>query len=616
MRISHSRRSLFAPASRDHNRGHVPRGHGRLRRLIAAGVAVTGLVSVAGCSLAGASSVPESPKKGGTLYINIQGGLDILDPQRTYAASEQNVLRLTTRALTTYVSVPGQTASEVVGDLATDSGRPSEGNRVWDFTLKPNLRWEDGSVVTCTQVKYGIERRFSTLTAVIAGREESMNEGPSYPQDYLQDNATPYKGPWYGDDNHGKGLESVQCLDEKRVRFLLRRPVGDFGYTLAMPTWAPVPPDQDTKLAYRKRPFSNGPYKIDGKLTTDGLVLVRNNFWVEATDQVRKAYPDRIVFNFRPDTGGIVTNEMIEDQGDARNTIMLDFNVAPNFLQQVVNDPDLISRAVTGPTGGVRYMAINTKVVPNIACRQALIYAFNKRKYRAVNGGSVTGDYATTMIPPNVKANKPFDLFDTIANPEGNPDKARDIMDAQAKAKKPCDSTIKVAFPNTPLRRRLINTVVEAYQRAGIEVRPVPLDPATYYSSGIGDPANGYHMMLAGWIPDWANGSAIIPPLFSGSVIPKLNPVTGHASGNVNFSLLDDPRINQQMDTALAETEAERQWALWGDLDEQIQQLAVTIPILYEKGLRMAGSNVRGGFIHPAFGMPDVVTLGLADPTG
>ncbi len=570
----------------------------------AVGVAALSVVAVGGCDAGGKKLTVDEPVRGGTLHVNVQGGLDLLDPQRTYSSMEMNVLRVVTRTLTTYRAVPGTASSEVVGDLATDTGRPSEGNRVWDFTLKPNLKWQDGSVVTCSHVKYGIERRFSEL----------MDEGAAYPMEYLQDNASPYQGPWFGDNNAGKGLESIQCLDEKRVRFVLSRPVGDFGYTVAMSTFAPVPPSQDTKLNYAKRPFSNGPYKLDGPLTRDRLVLVRNNFWVESTDQVRKAYPDRIVFDFRQDEGGVVTNELIEDQGDARNSIMIDGDVAPNFLQQVVNDSALMTRAVSGPNNSIRYMAINTKVVPVLACRQALIYAFNKRKWRAVNGGSVTGDYATTIIPPDVKAHKDFDLYESLANPEGSPEKAIAILGQQAKAGKPCPTAITVAYPDTARSARLIKTVVEAYQRAGITVTPAPLDPATYFSTGVGDPANRYALMVSGWVPDWANGSAIIPPLFSGAVIPKLNPVTGHASGNVNLSMLNDESINQQMETALAETLPDRQWALWGDLDQQIQQRAVTIPILYEKGLQLTGSNIRGGYIHPAWGLPDLSSLGLARP--
>ena len=96
---------------------------------------------------------------------------------------------------------------------------------------------------------------------------------------------------------------------------------------------------------YDKHPYSNGPVQArdndrQGPDAGPERVLDRSN------DQVRKAYPDKIVFDFRPDDLRPVTNELIEDQGDARNTIMLDSNVAPNFLQQVVNDPDLLSQAV------------------------------------------------------------------------------------------------------------------------------------------------------------------------------------------------------------------------------------------------------------------------------
>jgi peptide/nickel transport system substrate-binding protein len=575
----------------------------RARRAVVGLLAIVSLLMASACASADASNVPTAPAKGGTLFVNIQAGLDILDPQRSYSAVEANVLRLMTRTLTTYRSEPGPAASEIVPDLATDTGRPSDGNTVWKFTLKPGVKWEGGEPVTCSQVKYGIERRFSPL----------LDEGASYPMEYLEDNPTPYRGPWLEGNNGGKGLESIQCLDERNIRFRLKRPVGDFGHTLAMSTFAPVLPEKDTKEKYKERPYSNGPYKIESR-DAEKMVLVRNNFWSDSNDQVRMADPVKIVFDFRADAGGIVTNEVIENQGDARNLVMLDGNVAPNFLQQVANDPDLMTRSVTGSTGAISFIAINTQRVPEIKCRQALIYAFNKRKWRAVSGGAMTGDYATTIIPPEVKAHKKFDLYDSLANVEGNPERAAQLIAEQASAGKPCAGKVKTAFPDVPLRRRLMNTVVEAYTAAGIQVVLAPLDPTTYYSTGVGDPAFDYDMMLGGWTPNWANGSAILPPLFASSVIPPLNALTGHAAGNVNWSLLRDPEIDKQMDVALAETSPDRQWALWGDLDQQIQALAVTIPILYEKAFRLMGSNVAGGFIHPAFGMPDLTALGLIDP--
>jgi peptide/nickel transport system substrate-binding protein len=575
-----------------------------LGRLLAAGLALVGAsTSLAACSLADAANTAPQPKRGGTLFVNMGSGIDKLDPQRTYNASDMNVLRLTTRTLTTYTATPGSSTGDILPDLATDTGRPSDNNTVWSFTIKPGVKWEGGEPVICSQIKYGIERNFSSIL-----------EAPvPYPMDYLAQNAKPYEGPYVGDNNGGKGLESVQCLDEHNIVFHLSKPRGDFNYTVAMATFAPVLPEKDTHLDYAKHPYANGPYKLQGDLTDKGVTLVRNGFWTEQNDQVRKAYPDKIVIDFRPDENGVVTNQVIDDQGDARSTVMLDANVKENFLQQVVNDSDLVKRIVTGPSGAVRWLGINTQVVTNPACRQALIYAFDKRKYRSAAGGSIIGAYATTMIPPGLRGHRNFDLFDTLSNPEGQPEKAAALIKAQAAAKTPCPTVYQVAFPEK--YKRQMTTMVDAYALAGIQIQLVTLPPRGYYSTGIGDWTNNhYAMVLAGWIPDWANGSAVLPPLFAGSSISPINPATGHTSGNTNYEMLNDNTINTALQTAETEANPDRQSQLWGDLDQQIQSKAVTVPLLYENAIRLTGSNVLGGFISPAFGEPDLCALGLAQP--
>jgi peptide/nickel transport system substrate-binding protein len=251
----------------------------RLRWTVAAAVAVLSVASGAACGNADAGEKVSPPTKGGTVRVVASAKPAHLDPQRVKNATEANLSRLTSRTLTTFRSQPGTAASEIVGDMATDTGRPSEGNKVWEFTLKPSLRWEDGSPVTCADLKYGVERSFSNLFQVSL----------PYAKQYLRDNEEPYRGPFVGNNNLGKGLQSIECVDQKTIRFHLKIAVGDFGYTLALPIFAPVPPAQDKKGDYDRRPFSNGPYKIDQ--SDDKLVYVRNKFWDSATDPVRKAYP-------------------------------------------------------------------------------------------------------------------------------------------------------------------------------------------------------------------------------------------------------------------------------------------------------------------------------------
>lgn len=570
----------------------------RLRRAVAVGLALLTVATAAACGKADAGEKAQPPKKGGTLRVVLSAAPTHLDPQRVSVVSETNLSRLTTRTLTTFRSVPGKGASEITGDLATDTGRPSDGNKTWDFTLKPDLKWQDGSPLTCADVKYGVERGFSNLFQVPL----------PYAKQYLLDNDDPYKGPFVDNNNQGKGLESIQCVDQKTVRFHLKIAVGDFGYTVALPVFAPVPPARDTKEAYDQRPFSDGPYKIDPSSSAKQLVYVRNNFWDRGTNDVRKAYPDKIIASTDPDAA-TVTNNVIDSSGQWADTLMLDTNVAPQFIQQVINDPALSQRAIGGSTSGIRYFAINMKTVPDLRCRQALVYAFDKRTYRAAAGGSTVGDYASTMISPQLAAHRDFDLYGGVGSNEGDPDKANDLMKQAADAHRPCATTIKLSFPDTKEIRRQISTVVDAYQLVGIQVQLVAISPDTYFDV-IGNPNNGNDLIYAGWLPDWANGSAIIPPLFDGRLIPTKS----GATSNLDYSLLNDPAINTLIDQALAESKLDVQYNLWGQLDEKIQAQAATIPVVYVKVLRMSGTNVRGGFVHPQFAEPDLAAIGLADP--
>jgi peptide/nickel transport system substrate-binding protein len=568
----------------------------RSRRILAVALAVALAAGVAACDTAGAADDPDPPKKGGTLRLILSVKIEHMDPQRIAAALDFNISRLYSRTLTTVRSEPGPAASEIVGDLATDTGRPSDGNRVWEFTLKNGVKWQDGAPITCTDLKYGIERNFSSL----------FTTGLQYPRQLLQDNPTPYEGPFKGDNNNGKGLESVRCLDEKTIQFTLQQPVGDFGYTVALPVFAPVPYGKDEdKDAYDRRPLSSGPYKV-AESTDDRVVLDRNPHWQQGTDPVRKAYPDQIVVTVN-DNVPLVTYQLAQDQGEAKSSVQLSADIASNFVQQVINDPELSKRLIRGSHSGVRYLAINTRRVKDIRCRQALIFAANKRKFRSALGGSMFGELATSIISPKLRSHKEFDLYNTKSKPEGDRERAIQLL---AEAGDACPRPLRIAFPE-PVRR-LMAPIIESFQRVGIETELIGIDPTkiNYFGDGIGRPDNTYDVMWAGWVADWANGSAVIPPLFSGKVIPKGDDV----NGNLNFSLLDDQEINRLIDEAMAESNLQTQYALWGELDQKVMERAALIPLLYMNSLRMVGSNVRGAFIHPQFAGPDVTALGVANP--
>jgi peptide/nickel transport system substrate-binding protein len=571
------------------------------RTLLAAGLAVAMALTTAACN----SAADDQPgiQQGGTLRVAAPSLPANLDPQRIAAALEANISRVITRTLTTFKAEEGTASGELVADLATDLGRPSDNNKIWSFKLKDGLKWADGSPITCQHLKHGAERNFSTF---------AKNNLP-YARNYLEDNPKPYEGPYIGGN---PGLASVVCLDTKTVEYHLKFPVGDFNYAVALAVFAPVKPGED-KDRYNLEPLASGPYKVKsprGEKDTE-MTLVRNEHWSPATDKVRKAYPDQIIISAANTNIPALTNSVIEDEGDAKDTVML-MDVSANFVQQVMTDPQLLSRTATGPSGLVRYLSINTKRITNEKCRQALLWAFNKRKFRQAMGGSLIGDLATTMLSPTLKAYQKFDHYGVFTNGgEGNPQKALELITkAKTEDGYECPKKVFLAHPDqATTTNRFVKTVVDAYIEIGIQVELKPLPVGPYFNTIKAFEAQSqYDLLWAGWIPDWSNGSAVIPPLFGSNALAKEPGVIGGS----NTSFFEDAEIDKAIEDANLESNIERQWKLWGEIDNKLQAKGVSIPIIYGKAIRLHGSNVGGAYIHSSLGMPDIASMGLIKPGG
>jgi peptide/nickel transport system substrate-binding protein len=280
-----------------------------------------------------------------------------------------------------------------------------------------------------------------------------------------------------------------------------------------------------------------------------------------------------------------------------------------------MTDTTLQARAAVGPSNAVRYMTINTRRITKEKCRQALTFAFNKRKFRQAMGGSLLGELATSMIPPTLRAYQPFDHYDTkLTGGEGDLKRAEELIKLAKVEGNPCPDKITIAFADSPTtNNRYVKTVADAYVQIGIQVIMRNIPPGEYFNLlKTYEIQSQIDMSYVGWIPDWANGSAVIPPLFKSSEVAK-EPL---ARGGSNYAYLIDPEIDKGIDDAMQESIIERQWKLWGELDSKISLKAATIPIIYSNAIRLHGSNVSGAFIHAGFGMPDLAALGLLNPGG
>jgi peptide/nickel transport system substrate-binding protein len=513
---------------------------------------------------------------GGTLIYYAPQDFDHLDPQRDYTTEAESLSEELVRTLTNWSEPADGSKPKLVGDLATDTGTPSDGDRTWTFHLRPGIRYQDGTPVTAGDIKYGVERQFSP----------DINGGPPYASQWLI-GGDAYKGPYSGQE-----LNSIETPDPSTIIFHLNQPVVDFNQTTTMPGWSAVPKSKDTGPSYDTHVWADGPYMMKSYSKGKELVLARNPNWSRSTDPIREQNVNEIDVKMGMDRSSI--DRLIQSDGPSAKNSVQEYPIAGADLAQIAGDPYLKERYHKIHSPGINYMAINTTRVTDIRVRQAIEYAINKRTARGAFGGAAYGGYASTMLAPGVDGHKDFNLYAT--NPAGDLAKAKALM---AQAGNP-RLTMSLSVEATPTQENFADTVKASLARIGITVNITPIDQSNYFSI-MDNVKNQYDLSWMDWIPDWPNASTVLPLLFDGRRIAK------QPQSNQDISYLNDPAINTRIDTIAQITDPAQANAAYGDLDEQIMQQAAVVPLFYMDFSEQSGSKV--GALVPD---PVVAELNLA----
>lgn len=571
-----------------------------------AAIALGGVVALvaAGCgggsstSTASGTAGAAASKPGGTLYYLTKRAAEHLDPQRTYIGRDiSDEARMVYRTLTSYPVAAGAAGTKLTADLATDTGTASNGGKTWKFTLKSGLKWQDGSPITCADVKYGVSRTFAT--SVITG-------GPNYAIQFLDipTNAkgnSVYQGPYVTDPTGQAAYDKAVNCTGNTITFNLSKPVGDFNYTVTMPAFAPYKASLDKGDKSNFSVFSDGPYELQGTWTQgQGGTFVRNPNWSASTDTIRKALPDKIVFT-EGLTDEVVAQRLISDQGNDKFAVT-DRVVPPAMTPTVKANPAMATRSESVLSPFVDYVLPNFKKMTNPLVRQALAMSTDKNGYVAARGGTDAGTPATSIIAASVLGYKAYNAFN--APPAGDPVKSKALL-TQAGVKMPYPITYTYNG-GTPTTEKEAAALKAGWDAGGFSTTLNELS-ATYYDV-IQNPANAskYDVVWGGWGADWPSASTDIPPLFDSRVNLTA------ASNGQDYGYYQDPAINKAIDAAYATTDITKQASMWGDIDEAIQKQGGYIPLDQEKFFLIWGSGVTGFIDNPATDdYPDLGSVGV-----
>ncbi|MDQ0794124.1 ABC transporter substrate-binding protein [Streptomyces sp. B1I3] len=548
---------------------------------------VAGLAACAGpqdSGGSGGSGASGTPHKGGTLTVLNSNPQEDFDPARLYTSGGGNVPSLVFRTLTTRNRENGAAGAQVVPDLATDLGTPSKNATVWTYTLKDGLKYEDGTAITSADIKYGIERSFAA----------ELSGGAPYLRDWLIGGAD-YQGPY----KDKKGLDSIEVPDAKTIVFHLNKPEGEFPYLATQTQTTPVPQAKDTGTKYEEHPVSSGPYKVVSN-ENDGerLVLERNPHWSAATDEERKAYPDRIDVRSGLDSA-VINQRLSASQGADAAAVTTDTNLGPAELAKVSGDKKLAARVGTGHFGYTNYIAFNPKVKPfdDPKVRQAISYAVDRSSVINAAGGSSLAEPATTYLP-NQKSfgHTPYDHFP--AGETGNAAKAKELL---KEAGYPKGLTVPLTHSNDKdfeTGPEIATALQAALKKAGVTVELKGLE-GNDYSDTIHSASKEPGFFLAHWGADWPSGGPFLAPIFDGRQIVK-------DGANFNTGFLNDASVNKEIDEINKLTDLDAAAQRWGALDKKIGEKALTVPLFHPVYKRLFGQDVKNVVISDWTGVLDI----------
>lgn len=531
-----------------------------------------------------------SNKKGGTLkFVGVQDA-DSWDTTRMYYGFVFDFSRYYSRTLVSYSPKPGKKSVDLQPDLATDKAQISDDGKVYKYSLKDDVKWEDGKKITAQDVKYGIERQWA---------QKTLSGGPTYIKDVLDPDGK-WKGP-YEDKSEFKGIKTP---DSKTIEFHLPEPNGDFEQMLAMPTNAPVRKDKDTKSKYTLHPFSSGPYKFKSYTPNKSLLLVRNKNWDRKSDPLRKALPDQVKVT-------LLTNPDERDKRLLNGDADLDLNQRGMEVQGRQQALKQHKGNVDNPqTGFISYVAFPQSVKPfdNIHCRKAAIYGTDHTSVQTARGGPTAGgDLAVNMLPPVVPGHDKTDDQYGIRKNGGKANVAK-AKEELKKCGKPKGFSTTLAVRNTDKADvKSAESIQASLKEVGIKAEIDQYD-GSQSSSIVGNQATvkkkNYGMILHGWGPDFPSGQGYGIELWDSSKIRD--------NGNNNYGLIDEPKVDKGIDEAVAELDPDKAADKYAEVNKEVMAQAHYLPLTYLRVVQWRSDRLTNVYAADSFsGWYDFASIGV-----
>jgi peptide/nickel transport system substrate-binding protein len=501
-------------------------------------------------------------QEGGTLTYGV--GFDVdgtLDPQVT---NYDSTIRVMLNVCEPLIWMP--TATEFYPGLA-ESWEVSDDGLTYTFKLKEGVSFHDGTPFNAGAVQFTFDR-------VVEGRKLSEAGEEVDPETVI----VPGQG-----FNQIDAYDHAEIVDDFTIKLILSRPFGPFlsglnGYLgIVSPTAV-----KDMGLAeFGRKPVGTGPFMVQEWVEQDHVTLVKNpdyNWGSSFFEHSGAAYLDEMIYKFIPDdavrTGTLLSGESQYIDG-----------VDPLQLADLQENPDIVIIQQGQPgTGYILLFNLARTESPqsDVMVRRALSYAIDKEAMNQAVWGGTFSPAASPLMKPTLgyepKTEEVYTYDPATAN--SMLDEAGWALNGEIREKDGQPLTLYWPTQDRPNDKAMATFVQGAFREVGVDVVVEPMEQGAYSER---QEAGDYDLSFL-WF-SYADPDVLRTLFFSENI------------GNFNYANYSNPEVDQMLLDAAAATDTEVRQELYSQIQLQMLEDAVTIPLADSITYNGKRANLEGDFL-------------------
>ena len=478
-------------------------------------------------------------KEGGSVTIGMSSQPDFLDPASAYTVNAWESQWLVYTPPLTYRRGEGKEATEIIPGLAEALPTISDDGKTYEFTIRKNVKYSDGTPVKASDFEHTIKRVLiqesggSGFFLGIVGAEDFADAGK--------------------EDGDIPGITT----DDKtgKVTIELTEPDGTFTNVLATNFAGMVPSGTSFEVLTKSPPPGVGPYKYTKSVPNREFVMEKNKLF--DLPGIPKGKVDTITTKIIKSQERI-TQDVINGQ--------LDYSHDPppaDLLPEVRSTNKDRYREFT--VVDIRYFWMDQNIPPfdDPKVREAVNFAVDKRAISRLYGGLLTP--TCNFLPPNMPGYEKIDPC-----PFGDPNAAPDIEKARQLIKEAGAEGAKVTvWDNTdnpgPKRAEYMADVMN---KIGLDATPKVIDAGVYFQT-IGNAKTKAQAGYGGWFQDFPHPANFFQIITEVGIAP---------TNAINYGDSNNPEVTGAYEELKQEADLEAVTDQWAEADKTYIEGAYMVP--------------------------------------